>query len=383
MMAEGIAGECERTSMLPMAEDVGTSTRAIETRTPAATGVFALATRGLEPVAAEEIGRIPGAVVLETAYRRVSARCADAGALLALRCVDDVFLEVASWSGIGRPRSVLAELTALASRLDLRPAQRACAAVRSIAARPTFSVTPSFVGKRNYGNEEIKAAIAGAVAARHGWEHRERDDESDLNLRVFIEHERAHLGVRLAARPLHERGYKRAHVPGSLRPSIAAAMVALARIGRGHLAVDPCCGAGTIVIEAGAAGACAIGGDIDPAAVAVARDNTASASASAVAGLAPPARWDARALPLADASVDRLVCNLPWGVQVNAGADIGDLYTRISAESLRVLAPGGVIVTLTHAPELLAFPGMARERTIEISVSGQTPVIAVFSSMSP
>src|SRR5579871_2308201 len=119
---------------------------------------FALTTAGLETLSAREIAMLPGVTIKTIAYRRISGTCAGSPAsLLALRTVDDVFLEVVSWTDIGRQRSCLERLRHLSAHLDLHTAAMDCARLRPIHKPPTFSVTASFVGKRNYTSAEIKA----------------------------------------------------------------------------------------------------------------------------------------------------------------------------------------------------------------------------------
>ena len=58
------------------------------------TRVFALTTRGLEAVCADEMAALPGVTIKQIAYRRVTATCgAPLSSLLDLRTVDDVFLD--------------------------------------------------------------------------------------------------------------------------------------------------------------------------------------------------------------------------------------------------------------------------------------------------
>ena len=49
--------------------------------------------------------------------------------------------------------------------------------------------------------------------------------------------------------------------------------------------------------------------------------------------------WDARRLPLEDTSVDRIVCNLPFGKQLSSPEEIGPLYYDAIPEMDRVLRP--------------------------------------------
>ena len=243
------------------------------------TRVFALTARGLEAICADEIAALPGVTIEQVAYRRVTAACgAPLAPLLGLRTVDDVFLDVAAWPGITRQRSALDRLGEFGAQLDLSQAATHCAEVRQVPRSPVFSVTANFVGKRNYSTVEIKQACAETIAAVHGWAYAPDDAESDLNVRVFIDHDVAFVGVRLGERPLHRRPYKHAHVPGSLKPPVAAAMLALAEVGPGMRLLDPCCGAGTILIEAAQIGAVVQGGDCDPDAVTAARANLSAAA---------------------------------------------------------------------------------------------------------
>lgn len=335
--------------------------------------IFALTTRGLEAVSAAEIAALPGVTVRETAYRRVAAAAPALAPLLGLRTVDDVYLDLGTWAGLGHTRDTLAVIQWYAAQIDLGGLAELLTPLRPLPAEPLFSVTASFVGKRNYSTEEIKRNVAAAISAQYGLHYTADDRLADLNLRVFIEHELAYVGLRLAKSPLHERGYKVVERAGALKPSVAAAMLRLAGVQPGARLLDPCCGSGTIVIEAALAGCAAQGGDSDPEAVAAARAN-AQAAGRAV----PLEVWDAQALPLAGHSCDAVVTNLPWGRQVVVDEAIERLYAGVCAESERVLRPGGQIVVLTSLPDRLRFPTLRLVRTLEISLFGQTPSICIF-----
>lgn len=336
--------------------------------------LFAVTNRGLEGIAADELRRLPGVQVTGSGYRRVSATCAGAlDGLLRLRTVDDVFLSLAEWDGILPQRSALAEITRQAARLKLGPALEAAASVRPLSPAPPFSVTANFVGKRNYSADEIKQAVAEGVRARTGWTYA-AEDHSQLNLRVFIEHERATVGLRLAGSALHRRPYKQDTLPGSLKPTVAAAMLFTAGALPGEEVLDPFCGAGTILVEAALLGAEARGGDSDPQALAAAQANAARAGQPLAL-----AAWDARRLPLDSRSVARVVTNLPWGRQVQVGEEIGAFYAQACAEIRRVLTSNGQVVALTNLPHLLDFGPRKKTAQVEISLFGQTPAIVKFA----
>lgn len=338
---------------------------------------FALTASGLEATSAREIAMLPGVSISSISYRRISATCSgELARLCSLRTIDDVFLEVAIWAEIGRPRSSLERLRHLGAALDLYPAAAHCARLRPVDRPPTFSLTVSFVGKRNYTGDEIKAALAGAIEKRHrGWRYQQDDRAADLNVRVFLEHDVATVGVRLAKTALHDRPYQRVHLPGALKPSVAAALVLLAQTPPNATLLDPCCGSGTILIEAALQGAAVCGGDLNAEAVEAARANAAAAGVRA-----DIQRWDATTLPIADGVMERVITNLPWGRQVAVEGTLPSLYRRIFVQVRRVLAPAGRIVVLTSAPDEIDPLDLACVERIEISLFGQRPTILVFAA---
>ena len=93
---------------------------------------FALTTRGLEDVSAQECGALESVVVSEVAYRRVSGYCAESPTeLLGLRTVDDVFLEAARWTQVSHRRDMLYHFRQWSHDLQLDPIAengRACLA---------------------------------------------------------------------------------------------------------------------------------------------------------------------------------------------------------------------------------------------------------------
>jgi len=338
--------------------------------------IFALTTRGLETVSADEMAALPGMTITETAYRRVAAQYnGSRQALLNLRTVDDLYLDVATWNGVGHTRDMLAAIQGWSAELDLVAVVQTCAEVRPIRPEPLFSITASFVGRRNYSTDEIKVAGGEGIHARYGLIYTADDRLADINIRIFIEHQTAYVGVRFSKSPLYERNYKAVQRPGSLKPSVASAMLRLAEVAPGIKLLDPCCGIGTVLIEGAQMGALATGGDIEADAVSAARTN------ANLAGTAIEIHeWDAGALPLPDKSIDRIVTNLPWGRQIAVHEALGTFYRKVCAEIERVLVPGGRVAILTGTPHLLHFNHLQSETAIVISLFGRTPTIALYST---
>jgi tRNA (guanine6-N2)-methyltransferase len=338
--------------------------------------IFALTTRGLEAVCASEMTSLPGTTVTETAYRRVATVYEGSPtSLLTLRTIDDLYLDAAVWTGVGHTRDILAAMKTWSAEIDLNRAAQICAGIRLIRRQPLFSVTASFVGKRNYNADDIKNAVSEGVGSAYPWTYTLDDGEADFNIRIFIEHETAYVGVRLGKVPLHERSYKQQQRAGSLKPPVAAAMLQLAEVSPGHTLLDPCCGVGTILIEGALMGAIAAGGDLDAEAVTAAHANMNTAGVNV-----DLQTWDARRLPIPDQSMDRIVTNLPWGRQIIVDEPLETFYWDVCAEMERVLAHGGRIAVLTSTPQLLHFKQLRQERAIEISLFGQNPTIALYKS---
>ncbi len=145
----------------------------------------------------------------------------------------------------------------------------------------------------------------------------------------------------------------------SVRESIAAAIARMARVQCGDVVLDPMVGSGSLLVQAteivprcGAV----IGADIHP--VARARANLCAGSQ----GFGKIERNDAcsnrtafdvlcadvRRQTFRDASIDCVICDLPFGKRCMQRDEIPSLYSRLLGELARVLRPGtgrGVLMT--------------------------------------
>ncbi len=333
--------------------------------------IFALTTRGIESISADEMSRLAGMTIQQVTYRKIFADYfGGLAALENLQTIDDIFLEIARWDGIVRQRSALECIQTNSAHLNLDTAIALLSSLRGIAKHPSLSITANFVGKRNYNTEEIKEAVWQGLAPHYAWNYLPEEHKTDINLRLFIEHELAWIGLRVGVNPLYKRPYKHTHVTGSLKPPVAAAMVRLAFPAYGGILCDPCCGAGTIPIEASAGGLCTLGGDIDPGALQAAHANAREANLELTFQL-----WDARRLPLANECIDGVAVNLPWGRQVAINNDLSSFYHETINEIVRILKPNRRAVLLTSLPELIIHQQLSLIDKREISLFGQNPFL--------
>lgn len=298
---------------------------------------FARVTAGLEQIAWLDIEQRTGAKLLGLGHRRIDfTHGGPPDSLLTLRSVDDVYVFVTALSGFDCTRASLAAFQKLKD-INFLPALNVCSAVRSFANPPTYSVTASYLGTRNYSRFDIESAVQAALPEKLPWRFVPNRPEEyaphDIEVRILLEDNWAIIGLRLGSTPLHRRPYKVASLPGSLKAPVAYCLCRLAGLKTEDKLLDPTCGAGTILIEAAAfidQGVLA-GIDIDANAIIAARKNSQAAglqvkivtkaSALDVAGAAKKnersavllCQADARDVRLPHASLQAVVTNPPWG----------------------------------------------------------------------
>jgi 23S rRNA G2445 N2-methylase RlmL len=222
---------------------------------------------------------------------------------------------------------------------------------------------------------EIMAAAGAGVQDRHAW--RVDLEGYDYDVHADVEEDRLTVGLRLTPETLRRRG-RVAHVAASLNPTLGYAMCVLSDPQPGEVFVDPTCGAGTVLLERAEFGpARLIGGDLFARPVEAARENL---QANGVDGRL--FRWDARRLPLAAESVDKLCANLPWGRRAGSHTVNVHLYPALVREIGRVLRVGGLAVLLSLEKRMLT-ERLSRHgwlRVIDsfvVSVGGLKPVVFI------
>lgn len=315
------------------------------------TAYYARTARGLEWVAAAEISGRLGAAITAIQHRQIHFELPSPDpALLDLRTVDDVFISCGTITGIDHTRASLPLLTRSALSLDLAGAMARLRRFRAVGSADPFDAVASFLGRRNYNRFEIEEALGRAVTRRLGGaQHSHRDRSSAVvSWRVHLDKDDAVVGLRIASAPLHRRSYKSAAPPGTLHPPVAAAMALIGGLQPHGLLVDPCCGAGTIGIEAARLQPelHPLLLDLNPVAARMARDNARAAACSIRLAVA-----DAGQLPLGYRAVDRVVCNPPWDRAVQTGGSLRDGAEPLWRELARVLHSEGRAVVLCEEVE--------------------------------
>ena len=338
---------------------------------------------GLEAVAAQEIEQELGATIKRTSPGQVVFRPPVIDrSLLQLRTVEDVFL--LAWGTDQLTRRASKDLDAItrwtARASDWNRLLQLHHAVRpKPQGRTTYHLVAQKHGEHVYRRVDALKALARGLDGKFPTTWRPVHEDAAVEVWLTIREESAICGLRLTDKTMRHRTYKEEHLPASLRPVVAAAMVRLAQAQPSQLLLDPMCGVGTILAERLLADrrSRVIGGDVEEAAVRAAKDNLRHL------GEAWLARWDARQLPVPDRSIAHLACNPPFGKQLGEPEDIGMLYAEMVVEFDRVLKPGGRAVLLVSDMAALARAVRAvswkRLEQFRLRILGQGAMLTVWS----
>jgi 23S rRNA G2445 N2-methylase RlmL len=260
---------------------------------------------------------------------------------------------------------------ALPTRLLFTPGVRSGRRLR-------FRVVTRMIGEHEFRRVNLQSAVERAISARNDHTWRLTDEGADVEFWATLLDREFFLAIRLSDSSMRSRDYKVAHMPGSLRPSVAAALGMLSDPQPEDIVLDPFCGVGTILIERAHLGRYArlIGGDRDDGALAMARENLGSRYQPIALNC-----LDATAVPMPQHSVTRIITNLPWGMRHGSHAENRRLYPRLLTEFRRLIHPRGRIVMLTAETrlmgELLRKGALHLERSLPVTILGARAAIYI------
>lgn len=214
----------------------------------------------------------------------------------------------------------------------------------------TFRVITRVTTKQNFKRNHLEKIFEKEIRKRYNFQWKKTKDNPQLEFWLTLTEKFLYFTLRITDMDFRQAEYKKEHIPGSLRPSVAAAMVILSDPKDEDTFLDPMCGAGTILIERALFGRYKqlLGGDNSKEAIRACRIN--------IGNKYKPIKirkWDATKLPLEKNSVDKIVSNLPFGKQYKRGEKIGNLYRGLFDESTRVLNANGKIVLLSNQKRLI------------------------------
>ncbi len=296
--------------------------------------------------------------------------------LLDLRTFEDVFLTVLYEKEMSRNwgdlRLIARQITEAES---FDAALRQFRTWYALGNRVTYRVVARKFGQHAFRRKDLKSALESGMYARYGVLYEQVEEDADIEIWINMLGSDLLCGLRLSDRTMRHRSYQLGHVEAVLRPSAAAAMVLLSQPTPDDVFVDPMCGSGTILFERALAESSQkiLGGDIDLERLSLCERNLAQF----------PQRervqcgyWDARKLPLEDASVDKIVTNPPFGKQISDPRAVQALYPGVFREMDRVLKPGGRLVVISSEYDLIKQvlrkqPALALQTGYSVALLGQ------------
>jgi SAM-dependent methyltransferase len=330
---------------------------------------------GLEELArAELLGRFGGAVHADRARPNgtlVFDYSGDLGALLTLKTVLSV--AIVRHYPVPRPRALLGDQ-------HFRALLAQIAAARALA--PADAYETLYISAAG-SDSSVMARLKGELARETGLTPVPPDaHEGDLLLRLRRSHRDPNgweALVRLSPRPLSARPWRVCNREGALNATVARAMVLMAAPTAEERALNLGCGSGTLLVEHAdhLPGSIIAGCDTDPAALDCSHANAFASGHSDRIDLYD---WDARSLPIPDASVGVVYADLPFGHLVGTHANNLELYPAIIKEASRVAEPGARCALISHEIRLLDSilrdsTDWAVEREQRVSLGGLHPRI--------
>ncbi len=173
----------------------------------------------------------------------------------------------------------------------------------------------------HFDTSKLEWEIGGIINSSVGEKARVNLENPSIFIRIILSDGKAIIGRRIGEiskqhfyklKP-HKRPF---FYPGSMSPKLARCMVNLTRIHRGKTVLDPFCGTGGILIEAGIIGAKVIGTDLDYKMVKGTRKNLEHCGVHDFQVF----QEDARKLELPQ-KVDSIVTDPPYGISASTGGE--------------------------------------------------------------
>jgi 23S rRNA G2445 N2-methylase RlmL len=345
---------------------------------------------GLETIAAEEIAQTLGGTIKRSGSGIIVFRLDDIDrSILQLRTTEDVFLFGWGTDELSYRAKDLDSIERWTQRVRWDTLLKVHHAVTpKPKGKTTFRLVAQMTGVHGYRRVDALKAMSRGLAGKLPASWKFAEENASVEIWITINGAMAICGLRLSDRSMRHRTYKHEHLPASIRPTVAAAMARLADLKPNQTVLDPMCGAGTLLAEAhlltaskkGAGGTGwpmrFVAGDVDRSHVRAALTNLRQF------GITDLHEWDARDLPLDDASVDRIICNPPFGKQLATPHAIVPLYRESVRAMDRVLQPGGKAVLIVADAEALraAIERFAwkEQRRVNLRMLGQRAFIGVY-----
>ncbi|XP_033734319.1 THUMP domain-containing protein 2-like [Pecten maximus] len=326
---------------------------------------FCSAGRGTEKFVAEEIRRKLSGREIQVTDGKVffQADAADSGAVGQLRSIERAFVQVVRHSCLDGVKTVkdvgniilskdlwtssdLIDLVAKIHSPEGNASSPESKKRRIEEEKPpvTFRISCKCAGRigRRIQSQVLSRYIGCGLQRLVNWKVNLRNPS--IEICVHMNDDRLTVGIPLQSIPVSKRSYIR-HF--GLRGTIAWIMSDLLDIQPCDVVLDPMCGKATLLVEAchNFMAASYLGMDINKDQLSKAAENLLWSRLYGNIGLV---QGDARCMPLASGSIDKVLCDAPFGQNFHPDCEnILEFYKKSLMEISRVLKPGGRLVLLT------------------------------------
>jgi len=307
---------------------------------------IAFTTKGLENIVQKELVNYNCSIIEQSIKTIVFESNTDIGQLVKLKTIDDLCIYIDEIKDLLKNENAVSIITSRLINTDFSQIIITLNSFREI--KPNnFSITASVFGTK-YNTSILAEKLSKALINRRKWEYTPKSHEN-FDIRVSVTKNHAIIGVRVTEKSLHHRDYKQYLKKGSLRPTIAAAMVFETNNNKNGLKiVDNFCGSGTILCEALLAGNKVYGGDIDKESVEFTKKNLMNIKK----GDYEIKVQDAIKTSWTNDFFDCAISNLPWDKQIQVDK-LTTLYSKTIVEYKRILKPNAAICLLGIKPDFI------------------------------
>jgi len=224
--------------------------------------------------------------------------------------------------------------------------------IPAMADADTFRATSVRRGDHDFTSVEVQQYAGGALDDHY--DAAVDLEEYDVEVRVDVHDDRCLVSVQRTKEALSRRQARLFQPRAALKPNVAYALLRLAHCPAPPEGVlDPFCGSGTILWEAGILwpNARLVGNDWHEETLAGARDNAAAQDLTDRVTLHEADAWRLDET-LGEQRADLIVTNPPFGVRLASSMDFGPFYRHMLQQFAAVLHPGGrvVILVLRQSP---------------------------------
>ena len=239
----------------------------------------------------------------------------------------------------------------------------------------TFSITLSKYKNEDIREDEMKQVLSQYFSKEFNFEYTPLNHEN-IDIRINITESLCLISIKLFSQSLFKRDYDHESNLGSLRSTIAGAMIYKITKGlKDQKVVDNFCGTGTLLCEALTLGNEVYGGDIDSEAVNITKRNLSRILNREFEIF----QMDAVKTKWRDNSFDIAVTNFPWDKQIKVDR-MYKLLDKSIQEYSHILKAESRVAFISTKPEMIIkcikkYFNLETLESYKVGYLGQTPTI--------